>query len=462
MSAIITSLFRLENANNFIGDITNVSNSVYVFIGKTDPWSSGLSTPTDSSVSLYPPADDLQDRNSAWQNMIALQLIGASNVENVCPRYTWTSGTAYVAWNDADTAIFTKAFYVVTDEYKVFKCIVAGSGASTVKPTATSSSAPFTLGDGYTWKYMYTIFTTDAANFLTSDFMPVKTATLAQYTANPSSDLGTKWLYQLDCQTNRSGKVYRYVVTNGGTGYTSTPTAVISGDGTGAVATVNYLGGTVTSVVVSTGGSGFETNAGSGYNQCFVTITGGGGTGATVVAVLSPTNGHGWDPVSELGGFYVGISTQLQYAAGGGDFPVGVAFRQLGLIKNPYEYGTTTVATETDRSALKSFTYSGAGGFAVTDYITGTTSGAIAFIDAINTGTSTIRYHQNFKTGFVPFTAGETITGHTSGTGVILSSGGFTSPDVQRFSGTILFLDNRDPIMRSSTQIENINMIIQF
>ena len=83
-------------------------------------------------------------------------------------------------------------------------------------------------------------------------------------------------------------------------------------------------------------------------------------------------------------------------------------------------------------------------------------------MDAINTSTGVLKYHQNFKTGFVPFTAGESVTGHTGGSGTIAASGGFTNPDVQPFSGTMLFLDNRDPIVRSSTQIEDINLIIQF
>lgn len=71
-------------------------------------------------------------------------------------------------------------------------------------------------------------------------------------------------------------------ITNGGSGYTSTPTVNITGGlgsgGVNAVATATLTAGVVTSITI--------TNTGSGYTELpAVTISGGGGSGATATAV---------------------------------------------------------------------------------------------------------------------------------------------------------------------------------
>jgi len=75
-------------------------------------------------------------------------------------------------------------------------------------------------------------------------------------------------------------------VDNGGTGYTSTPTVVISGGGgTGATAQAYINNGFVTSIALVNEGSGYTSNA-------TVTISGGGGSGATATAVLQGASGY--------------------------------------------------------------------------------------------------------------------------------------------------------------------------
>ena len=74
-----------------------------------------------------------------------------------------------------------------------------------------------------------------------------------------------------------------------------------------------------------------------------------------------------------------------------------------------------------------------------------------------------IYYTQNSKTGYKDFTDGETVTGQTSSTAVALKgSSAVVSGEVNRGSGEILFLENRNPINRSTTQIEDIKVILEF
>ena len=71
-----------------------------------------------------------------------------------------------------------KPFYVITDEYKVYKCLGNASGVPvTDKPTSTSTAAGIsqTTSDGYQWKYMFTLTTANIERFYTSSWIPVKT-----------------------------------------------------------------------------------------------------------------------------------------------------------------------------------------------------------------------------------------------------------------------------------------------
>jgi len=130
MTAIVTTPFRVVNAQNFKEDVG--SNSVYIGIGKADAWSTTTSDITDTTP--FTPSDRIDDISEAYQNMIGMKKVSSSDISHIVPRHTWTSGTTYIAWDSDDATIYDKAFYVITSEFKIYKCIEA-SGASTVEPT---------------------------------------------------------------------------------------------------------------------------------------------------------------------------------------------------------------------------------------------------------------------------------------------------------------------------------------
>ena len=529
MAAIVSSNFRVLNANNFKEDVTD--SSVYVAIGKSDVWSLTTSDTTDGTPTT--PQDQLDQLGETRQNLMGMKKVTGSDLSNVIPRYTWTSGNSYYAWDSDDASIFDKAFYIVTSEFKVYKCIKAGGGASSVQPTQTLTS-PTAESDGYTWKYMYTIGVADSTKFLTNSYMPVKTISLSAEgvvaATTSSSTTVTLTASNLDILVGmtvsgsnisgtptvsaRSGNVLtlstsqtltsadiltfvfandaaaeanlteadfaqylnqkasrdsstaagieRIEVTAGGTGYTSAPTVTITGDGSGATATATVAGNVVTSITV--------TGKGTNYSVADITISGGGGSDATARAVLAPKQGHGVDPVSELGGFFTSLNVQLDGADGNGDITVGNDFRQISLIKNPRVYNATPLAGAiASADTLKATNYLDFdSGVTVTDYsvdelLVGQTSGAQAYVVEIDSSNGYIHYHQNDKTGYADFTDGEDITGQTSNTtGALESSNAVGNPEVDRMSGDILFLENRDPISRTTTQIEDIKVILEF
>ena len=542
MAAIVSSNFRVVNSNNFKEDISN--SAVYVGIGKADVWSNSTSDTTDEATAPTP-GDHLDEYGKARSNLIAVKKVSSANVSHVVPRHTWDGSTSYVAWDSDDGNIFDKKFYVITSEFKVYKCIVAGGGASTVQPTQTLTQ-PQAESDGYSWKYMYTVSVADAEKFLTNSYMPVKyismggEAQVAVQAANAqnkiilkeinddiavgmtitgtnigsgrkvSSIAGTQitmsanatgtvaanailtfaYAADADAEANLTEADYaqylnqkasrddslaagieRIEVTAGGSGYTSAPTVTITGDGTGATATATISSGAVTAITV--------TGKGTNYTRAKVVLSGGGGSLGTARAVIAPNyrgsekSGHGTDPRAELGGFFMGVNVKLDGADGSGDITVGNDFRQIMLVKNPLN-GTGAAAGQIASSdTLKAMDYldfsntfsvgSNVSSFTVDEVITGQTSGAVAFVTEIDSSNGFVYYHQNEKTGYVSFTNGEEVVGGTSSTnGTLESSNAVKAAELDRESGDILFLENRLPINRTATQIEDIKIILEF
>ena len=148
-------------------------------------------------------------------------------------------------------------------------------------------------------------------------------------------------------------------VTAGGSSYGSDGNynVAVSGDGANGQLQVTVSSGAITAVTVNAVGSGYS--VASIDNSLLQTATSSTGTGAAFDIIISPKNGHGSDPVEELGGNYVIVNSRLEYAEGSGDFPTDNDFRQIGLIVNPTN-GGHTLSSATTLSALNHFIASGA------------------------------------------------------------------------------------------------------
>jgi hypothetical protein len=462
MAAIITNKFRVHNAEQFRESFSEASaTNMYLFIGRPQPWTSDASPDT--------PTDTVQSEYFNWQDMIALKRIQSSDVTHAILRRNWTSGKYYDIYRhdyngttgqgvDIDTglattraSLFDANFFVVTDDYNVYKCLDNRSTAnvvvpSTVKPTGNSTTA-FTTADGYKWKFMYSISAADVLKFVSTDFIPSKVLE-----SNPGStdSYYTQWLVQAAAI---DGSIENIIVTNGGTGYTSAPTVTITGDGTGATATATISAGSVVAINI--------TAAGAGYTYATVTLSGGGGAGSTAQVMISPKGGHGADPVEELGGFYVMMNVRLEYDDGAGDFPVDNDYRRIGLIKDPYNYGTTTVATTSTMRATKQLTFSAGvtGTYSVDETVTGANTGAKGRVVSWDATTRTLRYIQTTTEGKTAFTTGENVTG--GGSGAVGSISALGNPEVQPYSGDIIYYENRRPINRAADQLEDIKIVVE-
>ena len=236
--------------------------------------------------------------------------------------------------------------------------------------------------------------------------------------------------------------------------------------GTGATFTVIVSGGAVTSVAA--------VNAGSKYTfaDCNIdNISGiGAGTGAIVTPIIGPAGGHGSNAVNELGGFYIMTNTTISGTEGSGDFVVDQDFRRVGMVLNPYNYGTSTIATASTLNALKSMTFSGTPGTFLPDEGISAPSGAKGKVVSFDSTTKILKYIQTQWTGVrttagatqgneIAFAASDVVTSASSATGTIAS---LTNPEIAYYTGQGIYVEDRAPISRATDQTENIKLIVEF
>ena len=433
MASLVTNKFRVHNAEQFVESFTEAANSViYLGIGQVTSFPDDNNPPTPNNtvnVIEYTP----------WNEMYAAKRILGGDVTHALPRYNWTSGTVYTQYDNQTTDLVSDDFYVMTDEYHVFKCLFNNGGiASTSKPTLPGTlTQRFTTADGYVWRFMYTVGTTAALKFLTNDYIPVQTL---------ESDNGTnQWTVQSGAV---DGAIEVVLVTNGGSGYFSGNTTVtITGDGTGATATANVSGGAVDGVTI--------TNVGSGYTRATVSISGAGAS-ATGRAIISPKGGHGHDAVEELGGKYVIMNARLD-GNEANTFSTSNEFRQVSVIRDPFAYGTTDRALSVLQRQTYRYTLSGVSGTFQIDELVEDAGSNSAVVVEWNASSNNLFTKTPLN---LEFASAAVLTGNTSGaTGTVAV---VSTPGLEPYSGDILYVENRVPIARADDQIEDIKLIIQF
>ena len=463
MAAIITDKLKNLVVDLIKANDSDASNKYYAAIGRSEAWNDSDVSPT--------PLRTKSEENRLRNSMQSMKLI--ADVSLVIPRYNWSSGTFYSAYDDTQVGQPTNAYYVINANqqvYMVLRASVSATGtavASTVEPTGNTTGTPFKTSDGYVWKFMYSVSATDANKFQSANFIPVK---LIPFTNINSSVAEVEQKAVQDAAVH--GQIIGYGIESAGAGYGSAPTLTVKGNGTNAVATATISGGQVVKVEVadSSDASLKVANFGSGYDFANVEVSGGGTPTkpAKIRPILATNGGLGHDATVDFK-----ASAIMFNAKPSGtetlDFIIGQDFRQVGLIKNPQTdsaghggNGISTAFTASTGRALKGLNFSAVNtAFGEDKTILGVTSGAKAFIDK-DSGNS-VFYHQNDDTGFRSFQAGETVNETDgTGTGVLDSAGAFeTAFEVNPHTGELLYIDNRSAVTRSADQTEDIKIVIQ-
>ena len=516
MAAIITDQIRILNAKNFVSGVTSSANAYYSFIGLPNP----NDYQSDWDTTPPTPKDNFSEENDYWDTMVALKKINSSDVRQVIPKRTWSSGTTYDMYRhdisrsktaavSGATNLYASFYYVMNTDYQVYICLQNGSDPdnsggrpSLDEPTFTDLE-PRSAGssnDGYIWKYLYTITPSDVIKFETTDFMPVP-ADWATATNNAA------------VRDNAvDGSVKIVTVTDRGVGlgtanrtYTRVP---IKGDGSDAECTVVINNDSkVDTVTVS--------NQGSGYTYANVDLIAGGvPTGTTIPTmdvIMSPKGGHGADIYRELGAYNVLLYSRIENDNENPDFVTGNQIARVGVVENP-EVSAGTLLSVDKASAVNALRLTGTGYSSATftpdAYVTqtiATGSTAVGRVINYNQTTGVLKYWQdrsvsgfatvgtaetNPKYGFnlnqftaSPSSGGSVVIVPSTGSNLEIDTNytgistiinnktyylgqsftaGIAGPEVRKHAGNIIYVDNRPAITRSANQKEDIKVILQF
>ena len=464
------------------------------------------------------PLDNQREKISLYDELIAAKRISSAYARTVVRRYNWdlVANPKFDMWKPdysatpgsggqigkqtatGATNIADAKFYVMNSAYEVFKCLYNGEGPgnatgqnATVEPIIggagwDAATGLFTeqSGAGYIWKHMYTIPTDDVLKFLSSDFMPI----VLPSNASRQSVEGLAV----------AGAVDVVLVEDAGSGLPASQTlyAGVKGDGSGGVVQfVTNGSGTITSASVVVRGSGYTyanvllSNGNLFSDQALTTgvSTPGGAVGALEI-VMPPAGGHGSDHETELNGKRVMTNIRLTYAEGQGDFPVDNDFRRIGIIADPYNWGTTTYSTADTLSGLKAIKITGASAdYNVDEKIVQTVSGGTAYgtvvswtLDSGSTTDGVLKYIQtndahtdqgvvrafestaNAITGELSAASGSVDTGYAGSLLGATFASGLASPEIENNSGEVIYVENRRLITRAPDQIEDIKLVIEF
>jgi len=517
MAAIITDQLRILNAKNFVAGVQSSQNSYYAWIGLPN----ATSYQSDWDVDPPSPKDSLNQSNEYWDTMLALKKIASGDVSEVVRKNTWTSGTTYDMWrNDINrdnqsypsnaTDIYFADYYVMNEDYRVYICLYNNAkpendfqgGPSLDQPTFTDLEPreAGSSGDGYIWKYLYTIKPSQAIKFDSTNYIPVPTDW-----ATNSTDAAVR------DNAATSGQLKIVTIRSRGVGlgtanatYTKVP---IEGDGSGAEATIVMSNdSTVDSITVS--------NGGSGYTYGTVDLASGGvptgTTSPTFNVIIPPDGGHGKDIYRELGAYNVLVYARFENDSENPDFITGNQFARVGLVENPLQDGTTTLLQGNNVSALYALKLTGIG-YSTASFIAdnkilqtvGVGSTAVGRVASYDQTTGVLKYWQDRTNNGFTFAgvAGVTTTGYNdfpftaspgSGGSVAITGGdislnietaftglsteinnrtyylgqsfteGVSQPESKKYSGNIIFVDNRPSVTRSSSQKEDVKIILQF
>lgn len=522
MAAIITDQIRILNAKNFVAGVTTSNNSYYVFLGLPNPYD----IQSDWDYNPPSPKDNFDEENNYWDTIISLKKILPTDVRQVITKRIWSSGTTYdyyrhdysrsnLAPVSGSTSLYSSSYYVMNSDYRVYICLQNGTDPENPSGRPSLDEPLFTdleprsagpSGDGYIWKYLYTIKPSDIVKFESTDFIPVP----QDWETNPENT---------QVRDNAvDGSIKTIVINpenlnNRGVGigtanktYTKVP---IKGDGSGAECTITVDNDQkVRSIIVS--------NQGSGYTYGNVDLKSGnvpeGIINPKFDVIISPKGGHGANIYKELGSYNVLLYTRIENDVQNPDFITGNQIARVGIVVNPEEFSSSQILTSNKASSTYAIKLTGIGYssaiFSQDSFIkqtVGTGVTAVGKVVSYDQTTGVLKYWQdrtlagfstsgetqenpvygyeliNFTSN--PLTGGSLVIVGNSGNSLSIDStfsgistvinnrtyylgqsfiNGLSSPEVKKYSGNIIYVDNRPAITRSVNQKEDIKVILQF
>ncbi len=517
MSAIVTDQFRILNANNFVESVESANNSYYVFLGLPNAEAVGYGRSDNWDENTPAPVDSFSSNKHAGDTIIFGKKITSANIRRIVRRLDWTSGTRYEIYRNDYSAentspltsasrLYSSNYFVMNSDYRVYICIENGSSGSNPKGNVSQDEPTFTdlepsrageSGDGYIWKYLFTVPPSDIIKFDSTEYVTVPNEWLT------SSDTQIRSIRENGDSSINENQIKTVYIDGAGDNYANGlgQEVNIIGDGTGAKVRVDVVNGKITDTTVTSGGKDYTyalVDLGSLNSNSI-------GNSAKLVPIIPPSLGHGYDLYTELGTDRVLIYARFDDSTK--DFPTNTQFSQVGIIKNPTSIGSTSLYTENTFSSVSSFKFTSITGTPqIGEKITQTVSGekARGYVASYDKETQVMKYitdrslyynqTSNDQTDYIGITTnGKSVSFSNSGGNILGESSSFSasidstfsgistnpsgtklinlgvnftnglaSAEINKGSGELIYLDNRPTIKRNTRQKEDVKIILEF
>jgi hypothetical protein len=432
--------------------------NLYCFISRIQPWDDENTPPIPTDNDFY--------MKSVYKSIIAMKKINSNDISAVIERVDWKSGIVYSQYsstsnlNDVDEGgLLLNDFYVRNSYDQVFKCVSNGTTSanttgiiSSIEPLIDFSTSfqdnVIITGDGYKWKYIYTIDSGAKLKFFDENWMPLPINTHRSKIGNNSYGAGEISVINVFNSGNN------YVNDNG---FGVTTTINIIGDGENASAKAIISGGKITNVLMA--------NTGSNYTYATATIApniGYTGNGAILVAEPSPIGGHGFDLLEEFGCRTIMVTAEFN-GTETGTLPNDIDFRQIGLVANPeIKVGSSSqFANSSIYKATHDITVSqGVNNYIQDEFVyqgksleEATFSGRVLNFDLTNNILYLINTQGNI-------TLQDILNGSDSNTLRIALQE--VIEQIVPFSGNIIYIENRTKVTRTSTGLEQFRLTLNY
>jgi len=525
MSAIVTDQFRILNANNFIESVDNANNSYYIVVGLPNPAAPvGFGRVSDWNSNVPTPSDNINYLSHIVDTSLFGKKVTPANARRLIRRIDWIRGTRYEMYRHdysitnlspitSSSRLYDANYYAMNSDFRVYICIDnASSGINSTGNTSQDEplftdlepSVAGASGDGYIWKYLFTVAPSDIVKFDSTEYISVPSGW------STSTDSQIQAIRENGDSTVNENQIKKVYIEDPGQNYASGEVDIV-GDGSGGKVVISVdSAGKITSALVSSGGKNYTFGmVDLGPLQPAGNIS----SPAKLIPIIPPSRGHGYDIYKELGTDKVLLYSRFDDS--NKDFPTDTSFAQILVIKNPLRSNSTTIYDENQFSSTNAIMLKNDGTISGENYLTvgkkisqsvvvnGVNVTAVGYVASYDEETKVIKYfsdrslfyhpsqydQQDYvgvsslgkKYDFSPTGGSITTVDGFSGSvnnnysgittnptgnkninlGVQFNSG-IAESEINKGSGDVIYIDNRPLVSRNSRQKEDVKIILEF
>jgi hypothetical protein len=244
------------------------------------------------------------------------------------------------------------------------------------------------------------------------------------------------------------GGIHAFRVGNVGNGYYYA-NVTVAGDGINFTGNAVIVNNTISYISVLT--------PGSGYTYANVTITG-DGANANASAIISPYRGHGSDPVSELFADTLMFTSTINNEKNLG-VDVKNDYRQFGIVKDLKQFGNERAFANVIGSACYLVTLDTTAGLerdTILTHVAGSSKRYFEVVEIVPSSNQILVLNKNNH----DVSTGDVLTDETSDLDYAITDLTI-SPTINKFSGDLLYIDNRTSVSYSEQQLVTLRTVIK-